>query len=100
MKSIAEILNKIRNDDGGKYLKHEWQLFGYRLATWLGDTKRISMYMKLAKNEKREILQDAWDFVKDANNPRSRAGLFMWKLAEIKKEKANKEDGNKNEKVD
>lgn len=90
MKSLAEILANLSEKDSGKYLKHEWQLFGYKLAFWLGDMKRISFYMKLAKNEDRVMIQKAWDFVKESK-PKSRAGLFLWKLKELKKERAEKE---------
>ena len=83
MESIKDILAKIAQDDGGKYLKYEWQLYAYRLATYLEDEKRMSMYMKLAKNENRELLQKAWDFVKESK-PRSKSRLFMWKLKELK----------------
>lgn len=86
MKSIAEVLKNIEAKDSGKYLKHEWQLYGYRLATWLGDEDRMSMYMKLAKNEDRGKLQDSWDFVKESN-ARSRPKLFLWKLSQLKKGK-------------
>lgn len=86
MESVADVLARLSSDDGGKYLKHEWQLFAYRLAKWLGDEKRMSMYMKLAKNEKRDLLQSAWDFVKESN-AKSRPRLFLWKLTSLKKEK-------------
>jgi hypothetical protein len=85
MESIRDILSKLKDNDGGKYLKFEWQLYGYRLAQFLGDEERISLYMKLAKNENRNHLQDAWDFVKDSK-ANSKPRLFMWKLNQIKKE--------------
>ena len=90
MKSLAEILANISEKDTGKYLKHEWQLFGYKLAVWLGDTKRMSYYMKLAKNENRVVIQNAWDFVKESK-ANSKAGLFLWKLKQLKEEKALKD---------
>ena len=37
--------------------------------------------MKLAKNENRNLLQKAWDFVKESK-PNSRIGLFHWKFKE------------------
>ena len=86
MKSIAQALADIQTKDSGKYLKHEWQLYGFRLANWLGDTDRMSMYMRLAKIEDRNMLQNAWDFVKESK-PRSRSKLFMWKLGELRKER-------------
>lgn len=87
MKSLGEILRNIESKDAGKYLKHEWQLYGYRLAKWLDDMDRISLYMRLAKNEDRILLDQAWDFVKDAYNPRSKPKLFLWKFGLLKKEK-------------
>ena len=90
MKSLADILINLSEKDSGKYLKHEWQLFAYRLALWLGDIPKISYYMRLAKNEERWMLEKAWDFVKEAHNPRSRAGLFVWKFNQLKKESKEK----------
>lgn len=84
MESIAQILVNIKSKDSGKYLSQEWQLYGYRLSMWLGDTQRVSMYMKLAKHEKRELLQKAWDFVKESK-ARSKPRLFLWKLSQLKK---------------
>ncbi len=90
MESIKDILAKIAGSDKGKYLKYEWQLYAYRLATYLEDEDRMSMYMKMAKNGNREMIQQAWDFVKESK-PRSKSRLFMWKLAELKKECCGKE---------
>jgi len=84
MESIARILANLQSKDSGKYLSHEWQLYGYKLATWLGDMGRVSMYMKLSKNEDRDLLQKAWDFVKESK-ARSRSRLFLWKLTQLKK---------------
>jgi len=86
MQSIGDIIAKIQEKNSGKYMKYEWQLYGYRLAMWLEDEKRMSMYMKLAKTEDRVMLQKAWDFVKESN-ARSKPKLFMWKLAQLRKEK-------------
>ncbi|OGC51153.1 hypothetical protein A2982_03130 [candidate division WWE3 bacterium RIFCSPLOWO2_01_FULL_39_13] len=87
MKNLGQILAHLEEKDTGKYISHEWQLFGYRLAKWMQDTDRISMYMKLAKNEKRDLLQKAWDFVKESK-PRTKSRLFLWKLTLLKKETA------------
>ncbi len=100
MQSLAQILANINEKDSGKYLTHEWQLFGYRLAMDLGDMKKVSFYMKIAKNENRATLERAWDFVKESNNPRSRAGLFLWKYKELKKEaEAKKNPSDENSKI-
>lgn len=84
MQNIKKILAQIEEKDVGKYVTHEWQLYGYRLARWMDDMDRVSMYMKLAKNEDRKMLQKAWDFVKDSN-ARSKSRLFLWKLAKLRK---------------
>lgn len=96
VKSLGEILRKIQTKDGGKYLKHEWQLYAYRLATWLDDLDRVSLYMRLAKTEERKLLDQAWDFVKDAYNPHSKPKLFMWKLSILRKDRAEREKEQEN----
>lgn len=84
MQSLSQILARIEEKDSGKYLKYEWQFYGYRLAKGLDDMDRISMYMKLAKIEKRTVLQEAWDFVKESN-AKSKPRLFLWKMSRLKK---------------
>lgn len=81
MRSIKEVLSQ-RDWNKGRYIKHEWQEFGYRLATELKDLNHRSLYMKLAKNEERKILQKALDFSKDYK--KDRAKLFMWKLKRLR----------------
>ena len=43
--------------DKGGYITQEFQDFGYRLAVELDDLKHKSLYIKMAKEEKREILE-------------------------------------------
>jgi len=86
MKSLSEILKNLQEKDTGKYLKYEWQLYGYNLARYLDDMKRVSMYMKFAKTMKRNTLQEAFDFVKESN-ARSKPKLFLWKLSQLKAKK-------------
>jgi len=69
--------------DKGGFITKEFQDFGYRLAVELGDMKHKSLYMRLAKTEKRGILESALSFVKDAQ-AKSKAKLFMWKLKELR----------------
>ena len=89
VKSIKDVLSN-RNADKGKYLKHEWQDFGYRLAVELRDLKHRSLYMKFAKTEKRHILETALAFAKDYDS--GRAKLFMWKLKKIREEEKNEQN--------
>lgn len=71
-----------------KYIKNEFQAFGLQLAEELDDWKNKSLYIRLAKNTERRLLEKALYFVKDHSPKavRSPARLFMWKLKELKKE--------------
>lgn len=68
-----------------KYISREFQRYGYWLAEQLGDLQHKALYIKLAKETPRALLEKARTFVKDAENVRNRAKLFMWKLSELKK---------------
>jgi hypothetical protein len=83
--SIGEVLNKYKLDDTDKYVSREFQKYAYDLAEELGDLDHKSLYMKLAKETPRGIMEAARSFVKDAENARSKGRLFMWKLGELKK---------------
>lgn len=82
MKSLKDILGE-RPAEKGVYSKYEFQAFGYELARTLGDLRHKALYIKLAKEEPRERLIGALDFVKDSK-ARSKAKLFMWKLASLR----------------
>ena len=90
MQSIQAVLANF-DWDKRKYIAHEFQDYGYRLAEQLHDLKHKALYIKLAKNHPRQMLEEALNFVKGASNVKSRARLFMWKLKELKKEE--KENG-------
>ncbi|MDP2860730.1 MAG: hypothetical protein Q8N98_03370 [bacterium] len=81
--SVGQILGGI-NLNRDKYISREFQSYGYRLAEELGDIRRKALYIKLAKDTPREILEKARLFVKSAANVRNRGKLFMWKLGEIR----------------
>jgi hypothetical protein len=66
-----------------KYISREFQKYGYDLAVELGDLAHKSLYIKLAKETPRAILEKAKNFVKDAK-ARNKAKLFMWKLKELR----------------
>ncbi len=82
--SLGDVLKKF-NTQEDKYIAYEFQKFGYELAKELGDLKSKSLYIKLAKENPRKLLETARNFVKDAINVKSRPRLFMWKLTELKK---------------
>ncbi len=89
MQKVSDILKKFDSDED-KYISYEFQKYGYELAEELGDTKNKSLYIKLAKETPRGLLESAKNFVKDAYQVKSRPRLFMWKLAELKKEAKEK----------
>lgn len=74
-----------------KYISQEFQDYGYRLAMELGDEAHKSLYIKMAKEVERGLLEAARSFVIDSN-ARSKAKLFMWKLRQLKDEKKAKKE--------
>jgi len=69
-----------------KYVKMEYQAYGLELAKELGDWKNRSIYIRLAKNTDRKIIEQARYFVKDQNlgTIKTPYRLFMWKLKQLK----------------
>ena len=87
--SIGDVLKGFEVEEEDKYVTREFQQYGYELAEELDDLKHKALYIKLAKEESRGLLETAKNFVKDANNVKSPGKLFMWKLSELKKAKKN-----------
>lgn len=90
MKKIGAILDARAHPERPKNLSTEFQVYGVFLAESLNDTKHYSLYIKLAKQTKRELLEEALNFVKGANNAKSKGRLFMWKLKSLRTETSNK----------
>ena len=67
-----------------KYIKNEYQAYGLELAKELDDWKNRSLYIRLAKQSDRDLLEKARLFVKDQTNIRTPYKLFMWKFKELK----------------
>lgn len=82
MESVKQILQRFdpRKD---KYVSREFQAYGIFLSEELNDPKHKSLYMKLAKNVPRAILEKALSFVKDTK-ARKKGALFMWKIRELR----------------
>src|SRR4030043_2140786 len=91
---VSDILKRFRSDED-KYISREFQKYGYDLADELGDLKNKSLYIKLAKETPRGYLEAARNFVKDANNVKSKPKLFMWKLNQLKNQKLANRPMNK-----
>lgn len=81
MKKLNEILTppKIQKNQST-----EFQIYGSFLAEQLGDLKHCALYIKLAKQMDRQVLETALNFVKGAGNVQSKPKLFMWKLKQLK----------------
>lgn len=90
---VGDILKKFESDKD-KYISREFQKYGYDLAEELGDLKNKSLYIKLAKETPRGLLEAAKNFVKDAYNVKNRPALFLWKLTQLKNAKPEKKPNN------
>ncbi|MEW6171366.1 MAG: hypothetical protein AB1472_07420 [Candidatus Omnitrophota bacterium] len=84
--SVGQILKRF-DPTRDKYISREFQAYGYYLAEELGDLRHKALYIKYAKEIPRAILEEALSFVKSAGKVRSKAKLFMWKLAQLRKGK-------------
>lgn len=80
--SLGDILEKF-NPLKDKYISREFQKYGYDLAVELNDLDHKALYIKMAKETPRVVLEKARYFVKDAK-ARSKGRLFMWKVRELK----------------
>ncbi len=85
MKKISKILDEVKNPDRPKNLYTEFQQYGVWLCEQLGDPKHYSLYIKLAKEVDRSILEEALSFTKGYSAAKSKPRVFMWKLTELKK---------------
>jgi hypothetical protein len=86
--SLKDQLEKFQETLFGrqKYVKNEFQAYGLELAKELHDWKNRSLYIRLAKQVNRELLETARHFVKDQTTGtiKTPARLFMWKLKELR----------------
>lgn len=84
MKSIAKAIAETKFKDRPKNISREFQMYGVYLAESLQDTKHYSLYIKLAKEVDRKILEEALNFTKGYYSAKNKARVFMWKLKELK----------------
>lgn len=89
---MTSILDKYEIDESKqKRISREWQDYAYRLAVALDDTAHTAIYMRLVKNNPRELIEKAKSFVMDAG-ARSKGKMFMWKLKQLKDEQGEKNE--------
>ena len=83
---VGDLLKSFKSDKD-KYISREFQKYGYDLAEELGELKNVSLYIKLAKETNRALLERALSYCKDAKTTTPNKGaLFMWKLKQLKDE--------------
>lgn len=63
----------------------EFQAYAYKLANDLNDLEHLQIYLKLAKNVERPLMEQAYSFVADASTP-EKGKLFLWKLKKIREQ--------------
>lgn len=85
MKSIAKAIAETKFKDRPKNISHEFQFYGCFLAESLDDTKHYGLYIKLAKEVDRKILEEALNFTKGYYGAKSKAKIFMWRLTEVRR---------------
>lgn len=85
-KPLQQLVLTYALDDKGGYITQEFQDYGYRLAVELNDLAHKSLYIRMAKQVDRGILERALRFVSDSQ-AKSKAKLFMWKVKQLKAEK-------------
>ncbi len=81
MQKISDVLKNF-NPLEDKYISREFQSFGIYLAEKLGDYRHRSLYIKLAKQIPRPVLEEALRFVL-SSKARKKPALFMWKLKQM-----------------
>ena len=89
MKKISDIIQS-RKFSRDYRCSHEFQAYGNKLAEELGDKKHRTLYIKLAKTEDRNILEEARVSVLSSRKATTKGKLFMWKVGQIKKERTEK----------
>lgn len=84
--STKDLLSQYQLSKKNRHISHEFQSFGCYLAEVLADKKHTSLYIKLAKEMPRGVLERALSFVIDSKAD-NKAKLFMWKLQQLKENK-------------
>ena len=106
-KKVKDIKELLKSEEwleskakSAKYISHEYQSFGLKLANELNDLEHKSLYIRLDKNEKRIILERALSFVSDYHNAKAKGKVFMWKLKELREEYKQIEKEEKSKQLD
>ncbi len=76
-----ELITKLRKRQ--KYVKYPYQELGLLMAEKLGEWQKRSFYIKLARDEDRQLLEKAFTYALYTSTNRAR--VFLWKLEELKR---------------
>ena len=88
MEKLEKILKKKFKKIAAPRAKYEFQEYGIWLSETLHDKRHKALYIKLAKEKDRANLEKARVFALEVESASvNRGRLFMWKLAELEKEK-------------
>jgi hypothetical protein len=81
--------DKFLNASRKKNVSKPYQFFGIWIAQNLNDFDNLPLYIKLAKEQDRSLLEHAVSYLKDYPNARSKPRLFLWYLkGKLKKKEA------------
>jgi hypothetical protein len=87
MQSIGSLLKKYKiRKPSQEPIHYEFQAYAYELAEELDDMQNVGWYCKLAKHEKRAVLEKARQHVRETK-PKHPASLFMWRVKQLKNKK-------------
>jgi hypothetical protein len=84
MKQLGKIIQETKFPLRPKNLHTEFQQYGVWLCEQLGDLKNYSLYIKLAKQTERALIEEALTFTKGYTNAKSKGRVFMWRLKQLK----------------
>jgi hypothetical protein len=90
MQKLSSLLGEKFNKNRPKNLSQEFQVFAVYLCESLGDSN-YPMYMRLAKNTDRGILNEALTFTKGYSAAKSKPKVFLWKVKQLKIEQKERE---------
>jgi hypothetical protein len=85
VKSAKELLldYDILKDGDTQAPRHEFQSYAYRLAYDLNDLENLKIYMRLAKNIERTLLEQAYAYAIDTDT-KNKAKIFFWKVKDLR----------------
>lgn len=63
---------------------YEYQAYGNKLAEDLNDLPHRALYIRMAKNEDRNLMEMARIYVMSQEKATTKGKLFMWKMKQLK----------------